>query len=221
MSAEDDWLVLADGDGSWQVDASFLASNWTCIWDRGCQGIERTADPEAGLGCCSVGAELLDEEEAMTIAALAATIDPNAFQHYVEFVGHGAFSDTPTPAGKRNTRVVDGACIFLNRPGFEGGHGCVLHAEAQRLGESHIDWKPSICWQLPLRVQRSSEEATVRGWLRQDWGDEGDAMAWCCTEGEQAYVGERPVVESLREELVALLGEDLVDEIAQRLASRD
>ena len=25
---------------------------------------------------------------------------------------------------QRKTRVVDGACIFLNRPGFPGGAGC-------------------------------------------------------------------------------------------------
>ena len=29
--------------------------------------------------------------------------------------------------GARKTRVVDGACVFLNRPGFSGGAGCALH----------------------------------------------------------------------------------------------
>jgi hypothetical protein len=31
-------------------------------------------------------------------------------------------------------------------------------------------------------------------------------MAWCCTEGSRAYVGERPVIESLAEELEAITG---------------
>ena len=43
--------------------------------------------------------------------------------------------------------------------------------------------------------------ADVRAWTRADWGPEGETMAWCCTEGDLAYVGDRPVVESLAEEL--------------------
>ena len=53
--------------------------------------------------------------------------------------------------GPRNTRVVDGACIFLNRTGFAGGAGCALHLAAFDAGESPIDFKPSVCWQLPIR----------------------------------------------------------------------
>ncbi len=30
------------------------------------------------------------------------------------------------------------------------------------------------------------EVATVRRWTRADWGDEGDTMAWCCTEAHEA-----------------------------------
>ena len=30
-----------------------------------------------------------------------------------------------------------------------------------------------------------TEVATVRRWTRADWGDEGETMAWCCTEGER------------------------------------
>ena len=55
-------------------------------------------------------------------AALAATLDPARFERHSEACAHGIFSD-----GARNhTRVVDGACIFLNRPGFAGGSGCAL-----------------------------------------------------------------------------------------------
>lgn len=223
-SGDEQWLTVEHAGVSWTIDADFLSSSWTCIWDRGCQGIEAAAAADAGFGCCSVGAELLDEDEAMAVAALAATIDPGDFQHHDELVQHGAFADQSTPAGKPNTRVVDGACIFLNRPGFAGGHGCVLHAEAQRQNESPTDWKPSICWQLPVKVETVGDTKTLRGWQRFDWGPDGQDMAWCCTareEGGEAFVGDRPVIESLREELVALLGESLVDGIAQRLDTND
>jgi hypothetical protein len=43
-------------------------------------------------------------------------------------------------------------------------------------------------------------------------------MAWCCTEGELAYVGDRPVVESLADELIAIAGEAVYVELRRRLA---
>ena len=118
--------------------------------------------------------------------------------------------------------MVDGACIFLNRPGFEGGAGCALHLAALDADEPPIDWKPSVCWQLPIRVDwvdagDGVETATVRRWSRADWGDEGPSMAWCCTEGERAYVGDRPVVESLAEELEEIVGSSVFVELRRRM----
>ena len=49
------------------------------------------------------------------------------------------------------TRLVDGACIFLNRPGWASGPGCALHQWGMRTGTHHSALKPEICWQLPLR----------------------------------------------------------------------
>ena len=53
------------------------------------------------------------------------------------------------------------------------------------------------------------ETATVRRWSRRDWGEDGDPMAWCCTEGERAYVGDRPVVESMADEIQAITGTEV------------
>ena len=47
--------------------------------------------------------------------------------------------------------------------------------------------------------------------------EEGDEMAWCCTEGDLAYVGDRPVVESLAEELTAVAGREVYVELRRRL----
>ena len=38
-------------------------------------------------------------------------------------------------------------------------------------------------------------------------------MAWCCTEGTRAYVGERPVIESMAEELQEIIGSELYVEL--------
>jgi hypothetical protein len=215
-------IEIEDGDGTttWRfADVEFLRSNWHCIWGRGCLGIHSVAAPHLADGCCSVGAVLDGEDEAMTISALAATIAPERFQHHAEAMAGGVFSDDTRSA----TRVVDGACIFLNRPGFAGGAGCALHLEAVAQDESPTEWKPSVCWQLPIKVDwaddgNGGEIATVRRWSREDWGDEGEAMAWWCTEGDLAFTGDRPVVESLAEELAGIVGTEVYVELRRRLS---
>jgi hypothetical protein len=211
---------IDDGDTLWRFDRDFLTSTWVCLWGRGCQGIGPVPAPQLGLGCCSIGADLGDEDEARMISALAATLDPTRFERHSESLSGGIFSD----AARTHTRVVDGACIFLNRPGFSGGPGCALHLAALDAGESPIEWKPSVCWQLPLKVDwepgpdDGTEVATLRRWTRSDWGEEGETMAWCCTEGSTAYVGDRPLIESLGPELEAVVGTKVYIELRRRLA---
>jgi hypothetical protein len=213
-----EWLRVDTDEVDWVVDGSFLASSWQCIWGRGCLGILDEPAEELNQGCCSVGAHIDGDDEARTVAALARLLDPAGFQFHAEAAVAGVFSDGTAT----NTRVVDGACIFLNRPGFAGGEGCALHLGAIADGEQPMDWKPSVCWQLPIRVDwepidGGRERATVRRWSRADWGDEGEDMAWCCTEGERAYVGDRPVIDSLADELAGVMGLEVVVELRRRL----
>ncbi|MGO8874674.1 MAG: hypothetical protein ACLQNG_02780 [Acidimicrobiales bacterium] len=215
---DQDMDEIRQGDTIWRFDRDFLESRWTCLWGRGCQGIGTEPAPDLGLGCCSVGADLGDVDEARMISALAATLAPARFQHHAEAGGGGIFSDDT----RLHTRVVDGACIFLNRPGFAGGQGCALHLAAIDAGESPIDWKPSVCWQLPIRVDweagdGGTEVATVRRWTRRDWGEEGETMAWCCTEGALAYVGDRPVIDSLGAELEAIVGTEVYVQLRRQM----
>ena len=71
-----------------------------------------------------------------------------------------------------------------------------------------MDWEPS---------EDGREVATVRGWSRADWGEEGETMAWCCTEGERAYVGHEPVIDSLGAELEAVVGHEVYVELRRRM----
>jgi hypothetical protein len=211
---------IDDGETVWRFDTGFLRSNWTCIWGRGCLGILPEPAPELGHGCCSFGADFEDEDEARLIGALGATLDPARFQYHAEAGEGGVFGDE----GRTRTRVVDGACIFLNRPGFPGGAGCALHLAAVDAGDRPREWKPAVCWQLPIMVdwaerEGGTEVATVRGWTRRDWGAEGETMSWCCTEGELAYVGDRPVIDSLADELGAVVGPDVLAELRRRLGT--
>ena len=98
--------------------------------------------------------------------------------------------------------------------------------EAVAAGESPTDWKPSVCWQLPLKVDRSDDgtQATLRRWTRADWGPGGESMAWCCTEqppdAVSAFVGDRPVIDELAEEVNALVGPEVTDAVRVEIGRR-
>lgn len=221
-----EWIEVDDPDDAgvrWRFERAFVASNWTCTWGRGCEGILDAPSAHLQQGCCSVGAMMADETEAMTIAASAAAIPPHLWQFHDRVDEFDVFRDASLSA----TKLADGACIFLNRPGFAGGVGCALHLAAVEADESPLDWKPSVCWQFPMKVEEHGAGptvVTVRATQRADWGDGGATMAWCCTDQRDravadAFCGDSPVVESLRDELVQLAGESVWDALRHAVRS--
>ena len=149
---DDDWVRIADpGDPGveWRFERSFMSSNWECSWGRGCVGILDVPAEHLLQGCCSEGAQLADDVEAMTVSATAAAVPPHRWQ----FADRVDDDDVFTDASRTALKVVEGACIFLNRPGFAGGVGCALHLAALDVGERPIDWKPLVCWQAPIKAR--------------------------------------------------------------------
>ena len=218
-----EWVSFEDPDEerTCVFDLTFLTSPWTCIYGRGCLGVLTGPAADLEQGCCSYGAHFVDEDDEKSMREYAERLTPEQWQFHE--VGHRKGGPTKVNKdGEIKTRLVDGACIFLNRPGFAGGAGCALHVAALDAGESPSDWKPSVCWQLPVRVEFAAgagdtEVATVRAWSRADWGATGETMAWCCTEGDLAYVGDEPVVDSLADELTAVAGREVYVELRRRL----
>jgi hypothetical protein len=215
--ARSDTVELLDDDGRtrWRIDAGFLTSRWRCLWGDGCQGIHDTPQPELADGCCSVGVRLADEAEAMTISALGASLDPGTFAR-----------SGRTPLVERrgahwHTTVVDGACVFFNPVGFDGGTGCALHLAALADGDDPLDWKPQTCSRMPIRVDEQDTGdgvvVTVRAWRRDDWGPGGATMAWWCTDAAEAYTADVPVLESMAGELRVLFGDALYDRVVREL----
>lgn len=218
-----DWVSVEVGDETFQFDRTFLTSSWTCIYGNGCPGILDHAAPELEHGCCTHGAHFTAKDDRKRVARHIAELDDDEWQLRAEAEAAGGALVKDAEAGAWVTRTHDGACILLNRPDHPGGAGCALHAAALRRGERPLDWKPTVCWQLPLRVDYHTDDndhltTFVRDWKRRDWGEGGEDFHWWCTEAPEAFVGDRPVVESLRDDLIELVGQDAYDALAAHLA---
>jgi hypothetical protein len=88
-----------------------------------------------------------------------------------------------------------------------------------------MDYKPDVCWQLPLRREDETDgtghvTSTVRQWDRRHWGAGGHDFHWWCTEAPEAFAGSAPVYESLREELIGLVGRRVYATVAAELGRR-
>lgn len=219
-----EWVSFEDDeeDRTWLFDVTFLASAWTCIFGAGCQGVLTGPAPELVQGCCSYGAHFTDDADVARVEAAAATLGPDEWQ----FRTRGRRGVVRTGRdGARVTRLVDGACIFLNRPGFPAGAGCALHQAALRRDQPHHELKPDVCWQLPLRREDTVDDrghvtSSVTQWDRRHWGGGGEEFHWWCTEAPEAFVGSRPVWQSMAGELTALVGTEVYAKLAAYLGSR-
>ena len=207
----------ADADQVFRCDLTWLTSRWACIFGQGCAGIyadrpTTAAAPWARTSptrTTSGGSPSRRAADRGTVAVQGGG-EPDGWVE-LEQPDHVAEGEQPG----RKTRVVDGACIFLNRPGFPAGAGCALHLLALRQGRPYVETKPDVCWQLPLRrqfrtVTRTDEttytEVTIGEYGRDGWGPGGHDLDWYCTSNTEAHHGRSRSTESNRDELIALMG---------------
>lgn len=236
-----EWVEFADPADSGHVvraDLTWLTSAWTCVFGRGCAGVVEGRPDD---GCCSHGAFFTDEDDLARVTAAVADLADEDWQ--LAPVGRGAWTEVDTAEepeasggaddaedGVRSlrTRVVDGACVFLNRPGFPGGGGCALHRMAQREGLHPLTTKPDVCWQLPVRREQEHVDRpdgtrvlvdSIGEFDRRGWGPGGRDLHWWCTGAPAAHVSPEPLVETYAAELTALLGAPAYAEL-RRLAER-
>jgi hypothetical protein len=213
----------SDDRRRFRCDLTWLTSRWTCIFGRGCRGID--AD-HPDCGCCTLGAQFAGEEDLARVAAATAQLTPELWQHHPGSTDPDAWSETLTEGevSATKTRVVDGACIFANRDGFTTGAGCALHHASVASGQSHLDVLPEACWQVPTRRSHrllehgdgtSQVEVTVGEYARRDWGPGWRELDWYCSDAPEAHVGTEPVYRSIRDELVALMGEPGYEELVR------
>ena len=225
-----EWLEFTDPanpEHRIRADLTWLCSRWTCIFGRGCHG---TIEGRPEDGCCSHGAFFSDAEDLKRVRGYAKQLDAEIWQY--QKAGRRGITEKDSVGDDENrvrTRTVDGACVFLNRPGFAGGQGCALHALAVRTGRHPLETKPEVCWQLPLRreqewVTRADDTqvlvSTVTEFDRRGWGEGGHDLHWWCTSSPEAHVGAEPLYLSYAPELTALIGPAAYAELARLCALR-
>lgn len=226
-----EWIEFtdpADPEHLVTADLTWLLSHWTCVFGTpACHGVVpgRAAD-----GCCSHGAYLSDDNDRARLDAAVEDLTDEDWQLRDEGLGPDGYLESADLDGEDTlkTRMFDGACVFLNRPGFPGGTGCSLHRMALRVGRHPLEVKPDVCWQLPIRrtqewVDRPDGvqvlRTTITEYDRRGWGPGGADLTWWCTSSPEAHVGTDPVWKSYGPELAELLGEPAYGELA-RLCGR-
>ncbi len=233
------WVEFADPADEEQVfrcDVTWLTSRWTCLFGAGCPGIYAGRPDD---GCCTLGAHFSEPDDEQRVAGWVARLGDDLWQNAgatgtdPDGSGWSARTDwvvdvledtdrdidgergTDGAEAERATRLLGGACILLNRPGFPGGAGCALHHLAAREGVPFTLSKPDVCWQLPIRrlfreVERGDgttyTEVSIGEYVRSGWGDGGHELNWYCTSTPAAHRASEPVYRTLATELTALMG---------------
>jgi hypothetical protein len=226
-----EWLEFVDpADAAHLVraDLTWLLSRWTCVFAQGCHGIVpgRAAD-----GCCSHGAFFTDTDDEKRVRAAARGLTRATWQHYRR--GFAKYTELDTVDGSAQSRRTatreDGPCVFLNDRDFPGGGGCALHAKAVRDGVHPLEYKPDVCWQLPIRRDQQWTTrpdgsrilvSSVSEFDRRGWGEGGQDLYWWCTSSPEAHVGTDPLYMTYEAELTALLGKSAYTKLADLCTAR-
>jgi len=213
-----------------RADLTWLTSSWHCIFGSGCAGIYADRPDD---GCCTLGAHFTDADDVARVAAVVAELGPDEWQfHDAGRERHGEpvdgserpwWQDVDEDGETITTRLVEGACVFLNRAGHPAGAGCALHQHAVLSGSPAHLAKPDVCWQLPIRRSyRTVElpddtsylEITITEYDRRGWGAGGHDLDWYCSGRPEAHTAPDPVYLGLADELTELLGSQAYAELA-------
>lgn len=222
-------VTFRDGSGwSWEFDVTFMLSNYRCIWGCGCPDTSRQG---TARGCCVEGVEIYTgsgdadgREDLSKIRGRVRQLTDADWQNRNVALRRGGRDPWAKARFRRDsvhTRIHRGACIFHNDVDHPAGAGCAFHLAALRLGENPIDWKPAICWQVPLffETDEHTETTTVRPSRTADWGGE-DAVTWWCTEHPDAFSGTRALYRTMEDELRRVCGDEVYEELNAYCAER-
>lgn len=201
------WIEVITHKNSWLLDMEFLLSNYECRWGTDCRGIN---PQRPDLGCCANGA-YLDDDDVELLKHVVPELTPDVWQRHgtewLEEVKEPNRFGIPTKTGDvktalQNPEDIVSGCVFANDPDFAGGAGCALHIHSMNKGENPLHGKPSICWQMPLVAEEVEEIGSIIvhmfSWTKDDY-------PWFCGQDDVTWVGDKPVYQTMKEELKAMV----------------
>ena len=201
------WIEARTSTNTWLLDMEFLLSNYECQWGSGCKGIN---PQRPDLGCCANGAYMTEQDVELLekrVPMLTKWQRPELKDRWKEKVHEKNRFGIKKREYETKTAIQDpkdsvSGCVFANDVGYKDGAGCALHIEALSRGESPIDWKPSICWEMPLVIEEVEElDAKIvhmYHWTVEDY-------PWFCSHDEISWVSDKPVYQTMAKELEAML----------------
>src|SRR5580704_14793197 len=95
------------------VHVQVLVAGGPFIYGAGCQGVLTGPAPEMEQGCCSYGAHFTGAADSDRVLAAARGLTPAQWQFRRRGLRGGMVRTEAD--GAVVTRLVEGACIFLNR----------------------------------------------------------------------------------------------------------
>lgn len=247
-----DWIhfTTIDEEGEpekWRVNLSFMLSNWTCLFGRGCPGEFGAQDSHTNpdFGCCGDGAYIVDTWDLEAVTERVAELTPEDWDEdlrkHVEKNGWyiERKNDRPGVEGAINgkTRVHRKACVFSNRRtgsvGSTGKTGCAFHHMAQRKGLDHVDVMPDVCWMVPINffIDTHTNESVIDIWNREKWKGfkelpdgtltQDHWLHWWCSESPEAIMGgDKYFYRSYERELRAVMGDLGYDAMVEEIGKR-
>ena len=106
------WLEFVDPAASGtliKADLTWLTSNWECIFGRGCKGVEKTNPND---GCCIHGAHFTEPADKKRVSKWVKKLTPDLWEKHEHANSKKGWTERED--GVEKTRVVEGACIFMN-----------------------------------------------------------------------------------------------------------
>jgi hypothetical protein len=233
LDIDREWVEFtdpADAEHIIRADLTWLLSRWTCVFGTSsCHGIIAGRAEE---GCCAHGAFFTDADDEKRVRKAVQRLTRETWQHYRR--GFDNWTEMDTVDGEnpaRRTAVREGGpCVFHNDRDHPGGHGCALHNQAIRDGVHPLEYKPDVCWQLPVRrdqewITRTDDTqvllTTLSEFNRRGWGSGGHDLDWWCSSAPEAHVGVEPLYVTYGPELTALIGETAYERLAQLCTERE
>ncbi|MDY3128059.1 MAG: hypothetical protein SOW59_08070 [Corynebacterium sp.] len=243
-----EWLEFIDPRDplhTFSIDLTWLESHYSCQFGtERCLGIDAN---NPAVGCCGHGAYMADEIDRDQLYDAVAAMPQKFWQLRPEGVDEFLAAEDPLelepwlvwdeldgddgePEPALKTPIVDGACIFANRPGWPTGPGCALHQWALADARDLTVVKPEVCWQLPIRRHEDWEERAdgqeilrtiISEYDRRGWGNGGEDFDWYCSTDPRCHINAEPVWRSHAAELTALLGTECYEIVVQHCKQRE